>query len=168
MWIDKVVNALDANSKRDNLPKNEIRRADGTIWKCQNSFKALRAKSSIKTSRAGSKQLLQRLYSIEEVINYAFTDPDFAAWLDTQATGPLEAQQEKTLWDTFKELIRKVVGTFGIKNKTLLDDLTDVLNVKLQKGVGALKMEDITSDSPPASPSQIAFDESQKINCISD
>ena len=49
---------------------------------------------------------------------------------------------------------------FWVKTN-LLDDLTDVLNVKLQKGVGALKMEDITSDSPPASPSQIAFDESQ-------
>jgi hypothetical protein len=127
--------------------------------------RALRAKSKIKTSKKGSRKLSNQLYSIEEVITYAFTDPNFAEWLDTQATGPLEAQQEKTLWDTFKELIRKVVGTFGVKNKTLLDDLTDVLNIKLQKGVGALKMGDITTDSTTASatasPSQIAFDESQ-------
>ncbi len=66
--------------------------------------------------------------SLEELVTYALTNPDFAKWLETQVVGE-QTEVKDTLWNRFKEIVRSIIeSNFNVKQKTRLDEINDILD----------------------------------------
>jgi hypothetical protein len=100
---------------------------------------------------------LFRRGDVEELLTYAMTNATFAKWLDSQVVGQQEGEVKDTLWNRFKEIIRKIVSEVFNGNKTYLDKVNEiadkylvlndfsVVNLTEEFGPGSIVTEDFPS-----------------------
>ena len=85
----------------------------------------------------------------EELLTYALTNVTFAKWLDSQVIGKQEGDVKDTLWNRFKELIRKIVSEVFTENKTYLDRVGEIADKYLV--LNDFSVVDLTKEFGPGS-----------------
>lgn len=82
-------------------------------------------------------------HEIDELISEAFSNPMFAQWLDSIPAEGVK-NPSKTLWGKLKDIIFRVMETFGLP-KSKLDELNEILN-------SVLYVNGVVEDEKPKPP----------------